>query len=232
MSIRMGKQTLRKEIGAEKKWVPGPGEYSFETKRDIGNEPRRLQQWKTPLRRTSWHHRPTDAADVMYSSLMDLNSINSSVVKGERRYTTTMRKCLPRSPAENDSRREKEKLKFKVFEVMAPVSTDPELGPGRYPHERPSDIGNDRRRLQTWTTPIRTPTWWRRATDAPDGDALLNSSPFDRPSTNRCGGSLQQCWPQPEDEQGRPMTTGIFAATSPLGTLSPARRKGRPPATA
>ena len=265
-------------IGTDKLWVPGPGEYSVETKKDIGNEPRKLQQvchlvccvcvigvrdfghlhlwqWKTPMRRTTWHHRPTDAADVMYSSLMDLNSINSSVVKGERRYMTTMRKCLPRSPVETDSRRPKEKLKFKSLEVLAPVCTDEEVGPGKYPHERQTDIGNDKRRLQSWTTPIRSTNWWRRATDAPDGEALLHSSPFDRPSTNRCGGTLQQCWPQPEDEQvtskvqnqhdkgkematnfhsttlqGRPVTTGLFYA--PLGSLSPTRKKGRAPATA
>lgn len=230
MSIRFRKQTQRKVIGSDKLWVPGPGKYGHETKADVGLDPRRLQQWKCPDRKTDWYHRPTDAADVMYSSLMDHNSINSSVIKGERRMATVMHKCLPRSPSENDSRRAIEKLKFKVFEVVAPVSTGPELGPGRYSHARPTDVGADKRKFQAWKNSLRQPNWWHNKTDAPEGDALFQSSPFNIPSKNKSGGYLKECWPQPEDEQGRPITTGMFAPSSPLS--SPARKKGKPPATA
>jgi len=84
----------------------------------------------------------------MYSSLMDHNSINTSVIKGEKRMATAMHKCTQRSPCENDSRRSIEKLKYKIFEVVLPVSTDQELGPGRYSHQRPTDIGLEKRKFQ------------------------------------------------------------------------------------
>jgi len=61
MSLRMRKQTLRKTIGQEKLWVPGPGNYKHETKADVGGETRNLQQWKAPMRKTNWYHRPTDS---------------------------------------------------------------------------------------------------------------------------------------------------------------------------
>ena len=178
MSIRMRKQTPRQVIGSEKGWVPGPGKYEHGTKRDVGNDPRRLQQWKSPLRNNTWMVHPTDAADVMYSSLQDHQSINAKVKRGEQRMATVMHKCLPRSPAELDSRRSNEKLKFKVFEVSAPVSTPAELGPGRYPHARPTDIGCDKRQFQAWKNPLRNNTWMQCLTDAPDGETYLGSSPF------------------------------------------------------
>ena len=90
MSIRMRKQTMRKVIGADKAWVPGAGQYEHGSKRDVGNDPRRLQQWKSPLRNNTWMSSPTDAADVMYSSLIDHQSINSKVAKGEQRMATVM----------------------------------------------------------------------------------------------------------------------------------------------
>ena len=229
MSIRMRKQTLRKVIGSEKGWVPGPGKYEHGTKRDVGNDPRRLQQWKSPLRNNTWMVHPTDAADVMYSSLQDHQSINAKVKRGEQRMATVMHKCLPRSPAELDSRRSNEKLKFKVFEVSAPVSTPAELGPGRYPHARPTDIGCDKRQFQAWKNPLRNNTWMQCLTDAPDGETYLGSSPFNMASRNKCGGYLKDCWPQPEDEYGRPVTTGLFVPRTPLAVGN----KGKaPPATA
>mmetsp|Transcript_71120 Transcript_71120/g.115393 ORF Transcript_71120/g.115393 Transcript_71120/m.115393 type:complete len:167 (-) Transcript_71120:454-954(-) len=166
----------------------------------------------------------------MYSSLMDHNSINTSVIKGEKRMATAMHKCTQRSPCENDSRRSIEKLKYKIFEVVLPVSTDQELGPGRYSHQRPTDIGLEKRKFQAWKSPIRNPNWWQLKTDAPEGDTLYKNSPFDMPSRNKCGGYLKECWPQPQDEYGRPLTTAMFTAHSPLS--SPTRKKGKPPATA
>ena len=213
MSIRMRKQTLRTVPGSDKLWVPGPGQYGFESLKDVGRDPRQFQAWKSPNRRTDWYHRQTDAADVMYSSMMDHKSCNSSVIKGERRMATVLQKCLPRTPVELDSRRANEKLKFKVFEIAAPAGAGPILGPGKYNHARPEDIGNETRKLQSWTTPIRDPSWWYIKTDAPEGPALLQSSPFNKASKNKCGGYLKDCWPVPEDEHGRPVTSAIFAAT-------------------
>ena len=179
------------------------------------------------LRNNTWMNNPTDAADVMYSSLIDHQSINSKVAKGEQRMVTVMHKCLPRSPTELDSRRPNEKLKFKVFEVVAPVSTTPEIGPGRYSHARPTDIGSDKRQFQAWKNPLRNNTWMVCPTDAPEGEAYLQSSPFNIASRNKCGGYLKDCWPQPEDEQGRPVT-GLFVPRTPLSV----GKKGNPPATA
>jgi len=46
---------------ADKAWVPAPGSYWRGSKTDIGNDERRLQQWRTPIRRPTWWQRPTEA---------------------------------------------------------------------------------------------------------------------------------------------------------------------------
>lgn len=61
MSLRMKKQTVRKEIGTDKLWVPGPGKYMLRVQADIGNDPRKLQAWKGPLRRPDWFELKTDS---------------------------------------------------------------------------------------------------------------------------------------------------------------------------
>ena len=61
MSLRMRKQTFRKEIGSDKLWVPGPGNYSQSHGSDVGNDRRKLQKWKTPLRNPNWFLLKTDA---------------------------------------------------------------------------------------------------------------------------------------------------------------------------
>ena len=61
MLLRMRKQTLRKEIGSDKLWVPGPGNYPHGRLSDVGNDRRKLQTWKTPLRNPNWFLLKTDA---------------------------------------------------------------------------------------------------------------------------------------------------------------------------
>lgn len=85
--------------------------------------------------------------------------------------------------------------------------------------------------VQAWKSPIRNPNWWQLKTDAPEGDTLYKNSPFDMPSRNKCGGYLKECWPQPQDEYGRPLTTAMFTAHSPLSS-SPTRKKDKAPVTA
>ena len=228
MSIRMRKQTKRQEIGVDKIWVPGPGHYTPRGRTDsagadVGADTRNLQTWKSRMRNTDWHRATTDGADVMYSSLQEHRSIKTAVNRGERRYSTVMHKCLPRAPAAIDSRNAKDALKYRIFEIVAPASTSDEIGPGSYGHGRPTDVGLDKRNFQAWRSRLRTTDWCIANTDAPGGEAYLASTPFNKASKTRCGGALTHCWPLPEDEEGRPLTTAMFVPHSRPPTMKTKR---------
>ncbi|EKX44682.1 hypothetical protein GUITHDRAFT_139609 [Guillardia theta CCMP2712] len=75
MSIRMRRQSPRKELHAVDSSSPGPGMYNVGTDRDIGRTKSRMQEWKSPMRKVEWFLRKTESADVSFPQMMDHNGI-------------------------------------------------------------------------------------------------------------------------------------------------------------
>jgi hypothetical protein len=66
-------------LHADKTASPGPGNYWRGSETDIGNDERRLQQWRTPVRRPIWWLRQTEApggAALFMHSLVNSASNN------------------------------------------------------------------------------------------------------------------------------------------------------------
>eukprot|EP00960_Hanusia_phi_P031283 749201-Hanusia_phi.AAC.1 len=75
MSIRMRKQSPRRDLNVINPGSPGPGMYNVNSDKDIGRTKNRMQEWKTPMRKVEWFVRKTESPDVLFSQMMDHKGI-------------------------------------------------------------------------------------------------------------------------------------------------------------
>jgi len=201
MSIRMRKQSPRRDLHVINPGSPGPGMYNVNSDKDIGRTKNRMQEWKTPMRKVEWFVRKTESPDVLFSQMMDHKGIARTVMQSEQRLKTTMGTRSSRSaPTCWDGRRASEKIKFKIFEVIPPYFANYDLGPGSYVIQDDKEIGKSKSRLQEWKSPMRQTSWFNRTTEAPSN--LFAFSPLNSPSRNRTGGRHTHAWPPVEDDGG------------------------------